>query len=207
LGFLIHFAWGWLCSFFGTIPFGTINVSITEAAIQRGVKVGIFMGIGASIVEFFQSYVALAFFNILTTNPKVERTIIITCIPIFLVIGVYYLLKKTSSMPKPTAKAANVIGAAKGFMLSAFNLIAIPYYVFLGGYLASSNYINLRPQFIAAFACGVVVGSFLVFVLYAKLGQLIKKKSERMSRYDSKIVGMIFIIIAISQAIRYWWNE
>ena len=109
-------------------------------------------------------------------------------------------------MPKPTAKAANAIGAAKGFMLSAFNLIAIPYYVFIGGYLASSNYINLRPQFIASFASGVVMGSFLVFLLYAKLGQLIKKKSERMSRYASKIVGLIFIIIAVSQAIRYWWS-
>ena len=99
----------------------------------------------------------------------------------------------------------NVIGFGKGFMLSAFNLIAIPYYVFLGGYLASSNYINLRPQFIAAFATGVVAGSFMVFVLYAKLGQYIRNKSEKMSRYASKIVGLIFIIIAISQAIRYWW--
>ena len=205
MGFLIHFAWGWLCSFLGTIPFGTINVSITEAAIQRGVKVGIFMGIGAAIVEFFQSYIALAFFNILTTNPKVERSIIITCIPIFLAIGIYYLVKKNVSMPKPTSKASNVIGAAKGFLLSAFNLIAIPYYVFLGGYLASSNYISLRPEFIASFSSGVVVGSFMVFVLYAKLGQLIKKKSERMSRYASKIVGLIFIVIAISQAVRYWW--
>jgi threonine/homoserine/homoserine lactone efflux protein len=205
LGFLIHFAWGWLCSFLGTIPFGTINVSITEAAIKRGVKVGLFMGLGASFVEFFQSYIALAFFNILTTNPKVERTIILACIPIFLVIGFFYLLKKNSAMPKPTSKAANAIGVAKGFMLSAFNLIAIPYYVFLGGWLASSNYINLRPQFIAAFATGVVAGSFMVFFLYAKLGQYIRTKSERMSRYASKIVGMIFIIIAISQAIRYYW--
>jgi threonine/homoserine/homoserine lactone efflux protein len=205
LGFIIHFAWGWLCSFLGTIPFGTINVSITEAAIKKGVKVGIFMGLGASFVEFFQSYVALAFFNILTTNPKVERTIILCCIPIFLTIGVYYLFKKSTSMPKPTSKVSHAIGAAKGFMLSAFNLIAVPYYVFLGGYLASSNYINLRPQFIAAFSTGVVAGSFMVFVMYAKLGQYIRKKSERMSRYASKIVGIIFIVIAISQAIRYWW--
>ena len=205
MGFIIHFAWGWLCSFLGTIPFGTINVSITEAAIKKGVKVGIFMGIGASFVEFFQSYVALAFFNILTTNPQVERTIILSCIPIFLAVGTYYLLKKSTSMPTPTSKASHAIGAAKGFMLSAFNLIAVPYYVFLGGYLASSNYINLRPQFIAAFATGVVAGSFMVFVLYAKLGQYIRKKSERMSRYASKIVGIIFIVIAISQAVRYWW--
>src|SRR5262245_43465888 len=163
------------------------------------------MGIGASTVEFFQSYVALAFFNILTTNPKVERTIILACIPIFITIGIYYLFKRSTTMPKPTTKAINAIGFAKGFMLSAFNLIAIPYYVVLGGYLASSNYISLRPEFIAAFSAGVVAGSFLVFVLYDKLGQYISKKSEKMSRYASKIVGLIFIIIAISQAIRYWW--
>lgn len=163
------------------------------------------MGVGASFVEFFQSYVALSFFNILSTNPKMERTIIITCIPIFLIIGVYYLFKKADTMPRPTTKAADAIGAAKGFMLSALNLIAIPYYVFLGGYLASANYISLKPEFIAAFATGVVVGSFLVFVLYAKLGQYISRKSEKLSHYASKIVGLIFITLAVSQAIRYYW--
>lgn len=205
MGFLIHFAWGWICSFFGTIPFGTINVSITEAAIQRGVKVGIFMGIGASIVEFFQSYVALSFFNILKTNQDIEETIIMICIPIFLAVGIYYLFKKNASLPKPTNKASNVIGFAKGFMLSMFNLIAIPYYVFLGGYLASSDYIILKPEFIAAFSAGVVVGSFIVFLLYAKLGQYIRKKSERLSLYASKIVGAIFIALALSQMVRFWW--
>jgi threonine/homoserine/homoserine lactone efflux protein len=205
LGFLIHFAWGCFCSFFGTIPFGSINVSITEAAIQRGLKVGIWMGIGASIVEFFQSYFALSFFNLLTNNPKVEKTIIVTCIPVFFIIGIFYLFKKNSPMPKPTTKVAGAIGFAKGVMLSTLNLIAVPYYVFLGGYLHTSGYISLRPEFIAAFSSGVVVGSFMVFFLYAKLGQYIKKKSEKLSRFASKIVGMIFIALAVSQAIRYWW--
>lgn len=205
MGFLIHFFWGWLCSFFGTIPFGTINVSITEAAIQKGVRVGIFMGIGASIVEFFQSYVALSFYHILTHNPKLERTIIVSCIPIFLAIGVFYLFKKNSSMPRPTTKAAHAMGMAKGVMLSALNLIAVPYYVFIGGYLASSGYIHLKPELIASFAAGVVAGSFMVFLLYAKLGQYIKRKSEKLSRYASKIVGLIFIAIAVSQAVRYYW--
>ncbi len=205
MGFLIHFAWGWLCSFLGTLPFGTINVSVTEAAIQRGVRVGIFMGIGASFVEFFQSYLALSFYHILTHNPAMERTIILICIPIFLAIGLYYLLKKNYPMTKPTTKATHAIGAAKGLMLSSLNLLAIPYYVFIGGYLYSSDYISLKGKFIAAFASGVVAGSFMVFVMYAKLGQVIKKKSEKMSRYASKIVGAIFIAIAISQALRYYW--
>lgn len=205
MGFLIHFAWGCFCSFFGTIPFGTINVSITEAAIQKGMRIAIFMGIGASVVEFFQSYFALSFFNLITSNPKVEKTLIITCIPIFLIIGCFYLFKKDNRMPKPTTKAAGAIGFAKGVMLSALNLIAVPYYVFLGGYLASSGYISLKPELIASFAAGVVVGSFLVFLLYAKLGQYIKRKSEKLSRYASKIVGLIFITIAVSQAIRFWW--
>jgi threonine/homoserine/homoserine lactone efflux protein len=205
LGFLIHFAWGWICSFFGTLPFGTINVSITEASIQRGVRVGVYMGIGASIVEFFQSYFALAFFNFLNANQQVEERIIMICIPIFLAVGIYYLFKKNARLPTATTRAANVIGFAKGFMLSVLNLIAVPYYVFIGGYLASSDYIILKAEFIAAFAAGVVVGSFAVFLIYAKLGQYIRKKSERMSVYASKIVGAIFIALAVSQMVRFWW--
>lgn len=184
---------------------GTINVSIAEESIRRGVRAGIIMSLGAAFVEFFQAYVALSFFNILSTNPEVERTIILICIPIFLVIGFYFLMKKNTVQTTPHTKASNVIGFAKGAMVTTLNLIAIPYYVFLGGYLHSAGLIRLEPEFIAAFSVGVVGGTFLVFLIYAKLGQYIRKKSEKLSKYASKVVGAIFILIAISQALRYYW--
>jgi threonine/homoserine/homoserine lactone efflux protein len=212
LGFLIHFGWGWLCSFLGSLPVGSINLSVTEAAIKKGVRVGLYMGVGASLVEFFQSYIALSFYHILTHNPATEKTIIMICIPIFLIIGIFYFFKKNVSLNQPTSRASHFIGFAKGVMLSSLNMIAIPYYVFIGGYLHTSRYlerqgisIRLEAKFIAAFAFGVVIGSFMVFILYAKLGQVIKNKSEKMSRYASKAVGLIFIAIAISQAFRYYW--
>ena len=184
---------------------GTINVSVAEESICRGVRAGIIMACGAAFVEFFQAYIALSFFNILSTNPEMERTIIVICIPIFLVIGCYYLFKKNSIITAPYTRASNVIGFAKGVMVTALNLIAIPYYVFLGGYLHSAGLIRLEPEFVAAFSVGVVGGTFLVFLLYAKLGQYIRKKSEKLSLYASKVVGIIFIAIAISQAFRYYW--
>ena len=174
-------------------------------AIVRGTRVAISMAVGAAIVEFFQAYIALTFYNILTHNEEIENTIILISIPVFLLVGVYYLLKKNHVTLKPIARAANVIGAAKGFALSSVNLMAIPYFVFIGGYLASSNHISLKPELIAAFSAGVVFGSFVTFFIYANLGVVIKRKSEKMSQYASKIVGLIFIAIAISQAVRYYW--
>jgi threonine/homoserine/homoserine lactone efflux protein len=205
LGFLTHFLYGCIGSFLGTLPMGTINVSIAEESIRRGIRAGIIMAFGACFVEFFQAYIALSFFNILSTNPEVERTIILTCIPIFLVIGFYYFFKQNTTKPPAPSKVANVIGFAKGIMVTTLNLIAIPYYVFLGGYLHSAGLIRLEPEFIAAFSVGVVGGTFLVFLIYAKLGQYIRRKSEKLSHYASKLVGLIFIAIAISQAFRYYW--
>ena len=205
MGFLTHFIYGCIGSFLGTLPMGTINVSIAEESIRRGVRAGIIMACGAAFVEFFQAYIALSFFNILSTNPEVERTIILTCIPIFLVIGCYYLFKKNPIITPIPTKGSNVIGFAKGMMVTTLNLIAVPYYVFLGGYLHSAGLIKLTPEFVAAFSVGVVGGTFLVFLIYAKLGQYIRRKSEKLSRYASKVVGLIFIAIAVSQAFRYYW--
>lgn len=174
-------------------------------AIQRGTRVAVSMAIGAALVEFFQSYIALSFYHILTHDDAIERSVIKFGIPIFLLAGIYYLLKKNHTLHSPTTKAANAIGAAKGIALSSINIMAIPYFVFIGGYLASANYIQLTPGFIASFSAGVVLGSFITFFIYAKLGLIIKRRSERMSLYASKIVGLIFISIAISQAIRYYW--
>ena len=103
-------------------------------AIQRGTRVAISMAIGAALVEFFQSYIALSFYHFLTHNGDSQRRIILWCIPIFLVVGIYYILKKDHTVPAPTTRAANVIGAAKGIVLSSVNLMAIPYFVFIGGY-------------------------------------------------------------------------
>lgn len=205
MAFLLHFTLGAICGFLGTLPFGTINVSIAETAIQKGIKVAISMAMGAAFVEFFQAYIALFFYDILTHNPKMERTIILICIPIFLVVGLVYLFKKNHTVAAPTNKAAHLLGFAKGAFLSGINLMAIPYFVVIGGYLASSGYIVLKPLMIAAFAAGSVLGTFLTFFIYAKLGEVVKNKSEKMSRYASKIVGLIFIAIAVSQAIRYYW--
>lgn len=205
MGFLIHFAWGWICSFIGTIPVGTINVAIAEAAIKKGMRIALFMGIGASTVVFFHSYLALSFYNLLNNNPALERSIIIVCIPIFFVIGLIYLFKKNNPMPKPPGKGSTAIGIVKGFVLGSLNLIPIAWYVFIGGYLYNKGQIKLDPEFIAAFGCGVAFGSFSAFALYAKLGQYIRHKSEKLSRYASKIVGLIFIAVAISQAFRYYW--
>ena len=132
-------------------------------AIQRGMRVAISMAIGAAAVEFLQSYIALSFYHILTHNEEMERSIIVICIPIFLIVGIYYLLKKHHHLPRPTTKAAHLMGAARGIVLSSVNLMAIPYFVVIGGYLASANYISLKAEFIAAFSSGVVLGSFITF--------------------------------------------
>jgi threonine/homoserine/homoserine lactone efflux protein len=187
------------------LPFGTVNVAIAETAIQKGMKIALFTGMGASIVVFFHSYLALSFYNLLANNPELERSIIMWCIPIFFIIGLYYIFKKNNKKPKPRKKGATAIGMAKGFMLSSLNLIPIPWYVFIGGYLHNAGQIKLAPEFIAAFSCGVIFGSFAIFALYAKLGQYIRNKSEKLSGYASKIVGVIFIVIAISQSLRYYW--
>jgi threonine/homoserine/homoserine lactone efflux protein len=187
------------------LPIGTVNVAIAETAIKKGMKIALFTGIGASVVVFFHSYLALSFYNLLANNPALERSIVMWCIPLFFIIGLYYIFKKSNKTPKPAKKGATVIGVAKGFMLGSLNLIPIPYYVFIGGYLHNAGQIKLAPEFIAAFSCGVIFGAFAIFALYAKLGQYIRNKSERLSSYASKIVGLIFIAIAISQAFRYYW--
>ncbi len=163
------------------------------------------MAAGAAFIEFFQAYIALTFYHILTHNEEIENMIIIISVPIFLLVGIYYFFKKNHTPLRPTARASNVIGAAKGIALSSVNLMALPYFVFIGGYLASSNHISLKADTIAAFSTGVVFGSFVTFLIYAKLGIVIKRKSEKMSQYASKVVGLIFIAIAISQAVRYYW--
>lgn len=186
---------GFGLSLFGSLPPGLISLSVAQTAIQRGMFAALLLAAGAAGAEFFQAWAAVALTDWFMSNPDVERMFQWAAIPVFFSLATYLLI--WSKPPKSRGLVAEVSAMrqlGKGVLLSAFNLLAIPYWFAYCGTLHVSGWWeddSLTSTLV--FSAGVTVGTMAALGLYAWLGQLIMQRSEAMARYADRFVGLIFL--------------
>jgi len=188
-------------SLLGSIPIGMITLSITERSITKGFKAGFILGLGATIMEFIYTYLAIACLDALTENVSIGRNIKWASLVIFLLIGIYYLFKKARH-PISTFKHHDnhYKEFLRGIGVGAMNFLIVPYWLFIGVWLKSNNIEVIGTSSITIFAIGAALGALVVFVAYGKLASYISSKLATIAKYTNKAVGFLFIVLAAIQA-------
>ena len=188
---IVHILLGAVLSFIGSIPFGTINVTVIETAIRRGLRSALWVTLGAAIIEFIQAIVALFFSGLISQNPQNAVILNWVSIPIFIGFGIYYL-RQDSTQDDPAALHGYSRGKGflKGVIVACLNVLAIPYWVFYGTYLSSIGWI--RPQdrmMLIVFCLGVLSGTILILFTYARLALYAKSKFHRITQWISPVIA------------------
>jgi threonine/homoserine/homoserine lactone efflux protein len=194
-----HLVLGIVLSFVGLIPFGAINITTAEEAINKGMKSALLVAAGAAIVAFVQAFVALKFSSLFTENPTFDLIFRWVSIPVFIGISVYFLTKRPK--PKQAANPAALKGGLlKGIIVSSLNMLAIPYWVFYTVYLTCMKWIDPGQNInILIFGIGVIIGSLFILAIYARMGVYTQKNAQRISKVASKGAGIIFLFFAVMQ--------
>lgn len=199
---LIHIGLGIVLSIIGSIPFGTINVTVVESAITRGMRTAAWVILGAAIIEFIQAFLALKFTNLITSYPLTEIILFWLSIPIFIGLGIYFIRQKKQEGKEPHAESRSR-GFMKGVIVSSLNVLAIPYWVFYSTYLTSVQLIDIAKDInIFYFSFGVFSGTVGILFLYARLGIYAKEKFGRITHYIGPAVGYFFLALAVIQIFR-----
>ena len=202
---LIHILLGIVLSFLGSIPFGTINVTVIESAIIRGFRSALWVIFGAAIIEFIQAAVALKFSDVITRYPITELILFWSSIPIFIGLGIYYLRQKREPTHEPHGYSRSR-GFMKGVIVSTLNVLAIPYWVFYGTYLTSVRVIDpTHDSNIVLFSLGVFAGTVIILMVYARLGVYAKEKFSKLTHHIAPSVGYFFFFLALIQIARGIW--
>ena len=199
---LVHALLGIVLSFVGSIPFGTINVTVMESAITRGFKNAVWVIFGAALIEFIQTLAALRFSAFITQSMVTELILFWVSIPIFIAFGIYFIRKKNAIKPEIHGYSRGR-GFLKGVIVSSLNVLAIPYWIFYGSYLTSIGVINLGQNLnILVFGLGVLSGTITILLIYARLGEYAKTKFNRITHYITPVVGYFFFVLALIQITR-----
>ncbi|MEZ4952656.1 MAG: LysE family transporter [Saprospiraceae bacterium] len=205
---LITFFIALFLSFIGSLPFGMINMAVANTAIQKGVRAGIFMGLGAALVELFQVYIALKFSWLFEEGGVFGNTIQVIAIVVFFIAGIYFLFfAKTKSKfieNKTLTKRRHEF--IKGMGISSLNVMVIPYWIFYGTLLIENGWLEKDNEHVLVFSVGAMAGAFLLLVGYAYLGDKVLSRSEQITKWVNKFIGIVLIGFGVYQLVG-WLNS
>lgn len=190
---LLFFA-GFGLSLMGSLPPGLISLTVAQSAIARGLAAGLAVALGAAFVEFFQAWAAVLLTDWFLSHPTAEQAFQWAAMPIFLALGIHLLFfAKPQMAVGPVAPAPLPRFFAKGMFVSAFNLLAVPYWFVFCAWLRVEGYWQTGWSAVLVFSLGVSFGAAFALGLYAWLGRVVVRRAGDWARFANGFIGLIFL--------------
>lgn len=166
-------------SFMGSIPPGSINITIMQLSISRQRRSAVFCALGASATEFIYAGLTVRFQVFISAHEEVYHVLKIITMLVLLALGVANLFAKASSksyMLNTQNKGRQ--GFMRGVMLSLLNPLTIPFWLTVTIYLQSNGWIQLIEGNIWFYALGIAFGTLLLLMLVDILGSKFQSISD-----------------------------
>jgi threonine/homoserine/homoserine lactone efflux protein len=195
--FLIGFAF----SFLGSIPPGTLNLTMLRLGMEQKMDVAFRFAIAAALIEYPYAWVALLFEDWLTSSPVIIHNFALISALVMIVLGVLTLRSATGAKPK--AEPVYESGFRKGLLLSILNPLAMPFWIGITAYLKSQGWIYLSsPAEVHSYLIGITLGAFSLLML---VGYLASKASLTFSGSGRVkfVPGAILLLLGLYAFVRY----
>jgi threonine/homoserine/homoserine lactone efflux protein len=184
----------------GILPPGLINMTAAKISLKEGKNRAIMFVLGALLVIFFQTLVALIFARYIDSHQEIALLLRQIGFLIFSVLTFYFF--KVAKNPSNNIRKDIKIKSKKsrfflGMFISGINFFPIPYYVFMSVTLASFGYFHFDENSIYLFSTGVVLGSSLGFYGYITFFKSLESKTNFISTNINFIIGSITGMVAL----------
>jgi threonine/homoserine/homoserine lactone efflux protein len=197
--FYLPLVLGFFIACLAVIPPGLINMTAAKISLQEGKNEAISFAIGASVIIFFQTFIAVLFARFISNHQEIVSTLQEIGIFVFSLLSFYFFW--IAKKPKKIKTDSRVKGKSNrfflGMLLSTLNLLPIPFYVFASMTLAASGYFSFDKIPVAEFVIGVMIGSFTVFYIYIVAFKKIENKTEFLMRNINTIIGSVTTFMAV----------
>ena len=184
---------GFLFSFIGSIPPGTLNISVIQLSLSNRFDAAVRFALAAAIIEYPYAFIAVKFAGLITASPWIATHFTLLAAMVMLLLGAINLFQKDTS--GSVMLKFRESGFRKGVILSLLNPLAIPFWIGVTAYLKSIGWIRLPTLFEQGmYVFGVSVGTFVLLYLLALLARKFTNVLQRQSLIR-KIPGIIFIFL------------
>jgi threonine/homoserine/homoserine lactone efflux protein len=188
-------------SFIGTIPPGTLNLSIIQLGLDKKINTAWRFGIAASIIEYPYAWLAVKFESLITSSPLITQNIQLITAIVMLTVGALTLW--SADRPSDLAEKFKASGFRRGILLGILNPLALPFWVGTTAYLKGQHWIDLSSAVnLHCYLLGASLGALAVFMLFAYLAKRIISEFQQSHRIR-KIPGYILLMLGLYAFIRY----
>lgn len=197
LNFLVSFSF----SFIGSIPPGTINLTVIQLGLENRARTAVKFALTASLVEYPYAWIAVKFQRLIASSPVITENLQLLTAVVMVLLGIISILpaSKTSSYAIRFKKS----GYRRGFIIGILNPLAIPYWIGITAYLSTLGWINVTtPVALHLYLLGVFLGAFALLVVLAYLS---RKVTSGFSNHPwvKKIPGIVLIALGLYSFVLY----
>ena len=193
---------GLIVNFIGYIPPGNINLTLTQIAINRGMRQALRFITAFSCVEFFFTFFIMQAAKWLAVQPHIETIIDWVMVVLFGTLGTITWLNRNKP-PKSNYSSRESI--RYGILLGIVNPMQIPFWMIAGTYLLAHQWILPGLFALGVFSLGSAAGSFLCLYIYARSARYIQSKFALSNQVINTSIAVLFFGFAIYHVAKQVW--
>ncbi len=197
-----NFFISFIFSFIGSIPPGTLNLTIIQLGLENRLAAALRFAFAAALVEYPYAWVAVKFEKLITSSPVITANLHLIASIVMIVFGIISLWQ-SSKKPSDVQTESQNSGFRKGLLLGLLNPLAIPYWIAITAYLKSQGWIDLASVVsLHAYFAGVFAGAFLLLVLFAYLAQKVMSALKNLPAIR-RVPGVTLVALEIFSLLQY----
>jgi threonine/homoserine/homoserine lactone efflux protein len=199
--YLSGFFLGFILSFLGQLPLGTMSITATQIAVQENFRNAWKYSFGVALIEWVYLRLVLSGMQWIITHHVLFSIFNWLTVVFFLVLGV---LSFIAAQKQERAKKALLLNSRLhrfilGMSMSALNPAQIPFWFVWTGYFINQGWLKSGFTNFNVFSGGAALGTIAGLGVYMYGGNWLVSKMKTSNRMLNKIMGVIFIIAAIAQ--------
>lgn len=200
MDYLQVFLMGFIFSFVGSIPPGTLNLCVLQLGLEGKINAAFRFALAVAIIEYPYTWIGVQFEYLISSTPWIVDNFQLIVAIVMTVLGIFNLIpaRKSSGFARKFGES----GFRRGIVLSILNPMAIPYWMAFTAYLKAQGWINLGTTgLLHSYVFGTAIGALAllsVLIVFAR----------RVAPYvaDSKWVKIIPGIVLLILGAYAWWK-
>jgi len=194
--YFTHALLGFLMAYVSLIPPGMLNMTAVRTKIEIGKRSAFLFSLGAAIIVIPQAYIALAFTKYFAKHPEIIDRLTVAGIVVLFSLSVFFFFQARKKFKcEGQKRKGNFLFV--GMLMSAMNMLAIPFYLVLSSVLETKGLLIMNQPYISIFVGGVFLGAFGLFLSYVRFATFIENKAQFIARNINYILSILFIVLGI----------
>ncbi len=208
MAFILIFFTGWMVSFLGQLPLGTMSITSTHIAVKEGFSHAWKYALGVALIEIIYLRTVLSGVDLIMQHHFFFVVLGWLTVVFFLGFGVYSFITAVKHQGQKRSPILNnkINRFWLGITMSALNPAQIPFWFIWSSYLINLHVLHSNTLEFNTFTIGCGSGTISGLAFYMYGGNWVVTKFNTSNKTLDIIMGIIFIIAAAIQFYRMVWG-